>query len=241
MAVGASGGSWYSLAVRPGVPLALFLCAAALACKPSTTGGGEPETVKPTGGETAEARTPIAIYEALEALIADDKDSRGDRDAALEEIRAIADDGSPDYAFARAAVAGRVAEKRGLQAGELVGEAETWARTCIEREADYREGAATRMLGTLYVLAPPRLVEHGDSEKGLEILEGEVKAHPDRVEGHLRVAEAYIALGDPEPGYPHLCTAVMGRERLVRGDRKLLDRLIEDVGGEGVLGCAGGG
>ena len=43
----------------------------------------------------------------------------------------------------------------------------------------------------------PSLIKHGDSETGLELLEAEVKAHPERLVSQLRLAEAYIALGDP--------------------------------------------
>ncbi|HFE44775.1 MAG TPA: hypothetical protein ENJ18_04665 [Nannocystis exedens] len=223
-------------------PLVFTFCTlfALSACKSQSTGGAEVVSPEPGSAEEAapEARSAISIYDALEAAIAAGNDSRALRDQAFAEIQGLADDGTAAYAFARAAVAGRVAEKRGLQAGGLVAEAETWARKAIEIEADFREGAATRMLGTLYVMAPPRMVEHGDSETGLEILEGEVEAHPDRLSGHIRLAEAYIALGDPEPGFPHLCAALLGRESLGVLDRGLLDRLVEEAGGEESLGCA---
>ncbi len=224
-------------------PLVFTLCSlfALSACKSQSTGGAEvvsPESGAADEGTVPEARSAISIYDALEASIAAGQDSRALRDDAFAEIQGLADDGTAAYAFARAAVAGRVAEKRGLQAGGLVAEAETWARKAIEIEADFREGAATRMLGTLYVMAPPRMVEHGDSETGLEILEGEVEAHPERLSGRIRLAEAYIALGDPEPGFPHLCAALLGRESLGVLDRELLDRLVEEAGGEGSLGCA---
>jgi hypothetical protein len=232
--------------VRPLHRAALTICSllALAACKPGSTSGEGPETVPPASGDAAPApaaKPPIEIYESLEASIASGDDSRKIRDHALEEIRGAADDGTAAYAFSRAAIAGRVAEKRGLQAGELVSEAESWAIKAREREPDFREGAATRLLGTLYVMAPPRLVEHGDSETGLEILEAEVEAHPERLIGRVRLAEAYIALGDPEPAFPHLCAAVLGREGLSAEERKLLDKLVEDAGGEGALGCAAAG
>ena len=63
------------------------------------------------------------------------------------------------------------------------------------------------MLGTLYVIAPGALVKHGDSERGLELLEGLVSEHPEIVENHLRLAEAYIALGDPDPAGPSCACA----------------------------------
>ncbi|MCA9657042.1 MAG: hypothetical protein KC486_01745 [Myxococcales bacterium] len=170
--------------MRPLHRAALTICSllALAACKPGSTSGEGPETVPPESGDAAQApaaKSPIAIYESLEASIAAGDDSRKVRDHALEEIRGVADDGTAAYAFSRAAIAGRVAEKRGLQAGELVSEAESWAIKAREREPDFREGAATRLLGTLYVMAPPRLVEHGDSETGLELLEAEVEGGAD--------------------------------------------------------------
>ncbi len=208
------------------------------ACKPSTGGGGA-ESVPPTFQAAVAAHDAVAVYQALESLIDAEKDSREDRQFAYDTIQGW-DDGSPAYAFARAAIAGRLVEKRGLQAGELVAEVESYCMRARAADPDFREGAATRMLGTLYVLAPGRLLKHGDSEKGLELLEGEAKAHPDRVEGRLRVAEAYIAFGEVESALPHLCAAIAGEQGLGAGDRRLLKRLIDDAGGESALGCAGG-
>ncbi len=212
---------------------------ALVACKPQSTTGA-PETTPPVEGEAPAGEAPSAldIYDALEASIAAGEDSRSSRDDAYAQIMKIQDDGSAAYAFSRAAVAGRVAEKRGLQAGGLVAEAETYARRAREIEPDFREGAATRMLGTLYVMAPPRMVEHGDSESGLELLEEEVEAHPERLAGRVRLAEAYIALGDPEPALVHLCAALAGRDAIVGSERGLLDRLVHEAGGEESLGCA---
>lgn len=191
----------------------------------------------PVFAEASEARDPIAVYEALEALIEAQKDTKGDREDAYAVISGLADDGSAAYAFARAAIAGRLAENRGLQAGGLVTEAETYARRVREKEPDFRDGAATRMLGTLYVLAPSRLVKHGDSETGLELLEKEVEAHPGRPVSRLRLAEAYIALSDPDPAKEHLCAVKAAEGELGAGDRRLLAKLIEESGGAEALAC----
>ena len=206
------------------------------ACKPSGASGGE--TSPPVFAAAIEARDAIGVYEALEGLIAAEKDSRDDRQLAYDAILGW-DDGSAAYAFARAALAGRLVEKRGLQASDLVAEVEAYALRCRAQEPDFREGAATRMLGTLYVLAPGRFLKQGDSEKGLEILEGEVAAHPERVVGRLRLAEAYIALGEVDPALPHLCAAIAGEAQLGAEERRLLRRLIADAGGDAALGCGG--
>lgn len=177
----------------------------------------------------ADTRSAVEVYERLEALIDAQKDTKQDREDAYALVLKQADT-SPEYFFARAAVAGRLAENRGLQALGLVTETEDYARRVRAADPDFREGAATRMLGTLYVLAPPSLVKHGDSETGLELLEAEVKAHPDRLVSQLRLAEAYIALGDPEPAKDHLCIVRRSEARLSAGDRRLLGKLLADAG-----------
>ncbi len=199
---------------------------------PSNT---EPETTAPktSGGEQA-----MAVYRALEAKIDAGEDTKDDRKQAYGEVVEL-DDGSNDYAFARAALAGRLAQARGLKAGKLVTEAETYARRVLEADPDYGEGAVVRMLGSLYVNAPARLVKHGDSETGLEMLEKEVSDHPDRVESRLRLAEAYVALGDPEPSFPHLCACIQNRASFGGDNQRLLGRLVDEVGGEEALGCGG--
>jgi tetratricopeptide (TPR) repeat protein len=189
---------------------------------------------KPKAGATqnpafADAAAPITVYERLEALIDAQKDSKGDREDAYAHIQTL-DDGTPAYFFSRAAVAGRLAEMRGLEAGGLVTEAEDYARRCRAIEPDFRDGSATRLLGSLYVLAPARLLKHGDSETGLELLEQEVKAHPDRLVSRLRLAEAYIALNDPDPAKEHLCVVQRGEAGLSAGDRRLLTKLLADAG-----------
>lgn len=203
-----------------------------LGCRPPT----EAE-VTPDVATAAQQRDALAISDELEALVDQGKATEDDRVYALEQVRSISDDGSAGYAFARAAVAGRVAELRGVKAGKLVGEAEGFARKSIERDPKFRERAAERMLGSLWVMAPPRLLEHGDSEKGLELLETLATQQPQELDNHLRLAEAYVFLGDPEPAVPHLCTVQQGRASLRRDDDALLQRLLDEVAEEGPIQC----
>ncbi len=179
----------------------------------------------PTFAETSSA---LDIYERLEALIDQEKDTKQDREDAYALVVARAGDAADDH-FARAAIAGRLAENRGLQALGLVTESEDYARRCRAIDPDYREGAATVLLGSLYVLAPGNLVKHGDSETGLEMLEAEVTAHPDRTVARLRLAEAYIALGDPDPASEHLCVAKAAASQLSPSNQRLLTRLLADA------------
>ncbi|MEM9459432.1 MAG: hypothetical protein AAGF11_34960 [Myxococcota bacterium] len=213
---------------RTSLPLALWLV---VGCRPT-----EPD-VTPEVATAAEQKDALAISDALESLIEQGRDAEDDRVHALEQIRSIPDDDSAGYAFARAAVSGRVAELRGVKAGKLVTEAESFARASIERDPEFRDKAASRMLGSLWVQAPPRLVEHGDSEEGLSLLESLTEQQPDQIVNHLRLAEAYVFLGDPEPAVPHLCTAQAGRTSLRRDDDALLTRLLEEVAQEEPIQC----
>ena len=180
-----------------------------------------------------------SVHEQLEASIDAGKVPEAARKDALEQVRSSADDGSAAYAYARASVAGRLAETRGLKALKLLEEVREWALKSIERDAAFQGMAATRMLGTLYVLGGQH-IEEGDSEEGLELLESVVDALPDAPRNHLRLAEGYIALGDPEPALESLCVAIAGRDSLRPEEQLLLDRLLEDIGGAELLGCEGG-
>lgn len=196
--------------------------------------------VAPSIAAAADEAGALEIYAELEALIAEGKDSEDDRVYALGRVKQIEDDSTAEYAFVRAALSGRVAELRGVKAGKLVTDVERYARLSIERDPQFRDKAATRMLGSLYVMAPPRLVEHGDSEEGLELLEDLADERPNVIINHVRLAEAFIHLGDPDPALPHLCTAAAGRDALRADQAALLDRLLADVGGLESLQCDAG-
>ncbi len=212
-----------------GLGLVCVVVSASLACKPKGT--VDASIVE------AEQAGPWAVHEALERRIAEGSVSEADRVAALERVRQAPDDGSAAYAYARASVAGRAAERRGLEALDLIEEVREWALKSIERDPEFERRAATRMLGTLYVLAG-RHLSKGDSEEGLELLEGLVEAIPEDARNHLRLAEGYVFLGDPESGYAPLCEALAGKDELTGEEQKLLARLLDEVGGEDVLGCA---
>ncbi|MCY1062967.1 hypothetical protein [Nannocystis sp. SCPEA4] len=190
----------------------------------------------PKFAAAAEGHDPIAVYEALEAQIDAGTATKEDREDAYALITSWEED-TAAYAFARAAIAGRLAENRGAQAGGLVTEAEAYARKAREKEPDFREGAATQLLGSLYVAAPSRLLKHGDSETGIELLEKEVEAHPGRAVAQLRLASGYITLGDQDSAKEPLCAAKGAEDRLGAGDRRLLAKLIEEAGGAEALAC----
>ena len=99
-------------------------------------------------------------------------------------------------------------------------------------------GAAQRLLGTMYVMAGKH-TEHGDSERGLELLEALAERHPEDPVNHVRLGEAYVSLGDPEGAFEPLCRALDGRDELPAEERRLLDQLVADLGGVEVLACAG--
>lgn len=213
----------------------ILAIALSLACGPS---GGRTDTQVPAANASRDA---FAIYEALEAQLEAGTATEADRVDAYQRAQAVADDQSAAYAFARAALAGRVAELRGAKAGKLVTEAEDWARKSIARDPEFRDRGATQLLGSLYVMAPGRLVEHGDSETGLEMLETLVEAKPDSAPYRLRLAQAYAHLGDDDAAKPHLCACLPGRATLRKDEQRLLDQLLEDAGGADALACTQSG
>jgi hypothetical protein len=185
--------------------------------------------VHPELRSAADQRSALELSDALEALIAAGTDTAADREFAYQVVKT--DDGDTAAStYARAAITGRLVQQRGLLGAHVVGDVERDARRSRDLDPDFRDGAATRLLGTLYVLAPAALLEHGDSESGLVLLERLVQAHPDALENHLRVAEAYIALGDPAPATPHLCRCVAGESALRPDDRRLLAQLVAAAG-----------
>jgi tetratricopeptide (TPR) repeat protein len=186
----------------------------------------------PAGGPLAAAAAKhdaLAISDALEALIAEGKEAPADRGFAYDAVRER-EEPTAAYAFARAAITGRLVQAHGLTKSLLIKDAEAWAEKSVALDPNFRDRAATRMLGTLYVLAPAALLAHGDSEKGLDLLEKLVAERPDIPENHLRLAEAYIALGDNAPATPHLCACVAKKERLRKDDQALLQKLLRDAG-----------
>jgi hypothetical protein len=177
----------------------------------------------------AAQQDPLALSDALEALIANSRATSRDREYAYRQVRDM-DADTAGAAFGHAAIIGRKVQLEGLRAAVLVREVERYARRSRELDPTFRDGAATRMLGTLYVMAPATLLRHGDSETGLELLEELTAARPDVPENHLRLAEAYIALNDPDPAAAHLCFARAHQAALRPDDRALLNGLTDDAG-----------
>jgi len=207
------------------LPRAVLILLASLA---AACGGGVPVVQNGQLTQVAQQHDTLALSDALEALIAVGKDTAADRAFAYQEASGH-EESSAAYAFARAAITGRYVQTHGLAGVRHVAEVESWARRSRELDPDFRGGAATRMLGTLYVLVPATMLAHGDSEEGLSLLEGLVKLHPDVPENHLRLAEALVALGDPAPAAPHLCFCLAARASLRPDEQVLLSRVVKDA------------
>ena len=201
-----------------------MLAALWLGCSPSNAPVREPvaETLR------ASSLPILGVADALEALIARGADSHADRQFAYQRVRELPASSAAD-ALGRAIIAGRLAQISGLAAPGLVAEVERFARHSAKLDPTLRAGAAQRVLGTLYVMAPAALLEHGDSEAGLELLQGVVQRFPEHVPNRLRLAEAYVALGDPGPARPHLCYCEAHRSVLRPDEQKLLNELREQL------------
>lgn len=178
----------------------------------------------------AEQGDPLVLSDTLELLIAFGDDTSTDRSFAYEEVKKLPADSAAE-AYARANVTGRYVQNKGYRAVHLLKDVEKYARRSRELDPGFRDGAATLLLGTLYVLAPSPFLEHGNSEVGLEMLEELVDQHPEAVENHLRLAEGYLALGDPEPAFDHLCLCLARAEALRPDDAALLEHLVADTDG----------
>ena len=180
---------------------------------------------------------PLVVSDQLETLIEEGKDTPEAREKAYEQVRRNPGD-TAGAAFGRAAVTGRLVQQKGLLAANLVRDVEFYARRSRELDPAFRDYASTRMLGTLYVMAPASLLKHGDSESGLEMLEVLGREHPNVPENHLRLAEAYVSLGDSERARPQVCQCLAVRNRLRRDDQALLNQLFTQLtaGGKS-LGC----
>lgn len=194
-------------------------------CTPSNAPVREPVDATLRGSNSS----MLAIADALEALVARAADSHADRQYAYQRVRNLPVVSAED-AFARAIIAGRLAQISGLSGPSLVAEVERYARRSAELDPQFRFGAAQRLLGTLYVMAPAALLSHGDSESGLELLQRVAQRFPEHASNRLRLAEGYVALGDPEPARPHLCYSVAHRSALRLDEQKLLDELQKQVG-----------
>jgi hypothetical protein len=177
----------------------------------------------------AEQGDPLVLSDTLEGLIDAGTATSTDREYAYEVVKTNRAD-TAATAFARAAITGRLVQDQGLRAAQLIPGVEADALRSRKLDPQFRDGAATVLLGKLYVMAPATLLKHGDSETGLEMLEEVAASHPDVAANHLRLAEAYVTLHDPEPAGPHLCYCLEHQASLRPEDQRLLKDLLDDVG-----------
>jgi hypothetical protein len=175
----------------------------------------------------AETRGALGLSDALEELIDDGRATARDRAFAYDQVIQMKED-SAQAAYARAVVTARWVEARGLRAATLVRDVEREAERSRQLDPNFRDGAATQVLGMLYVMAPGPLLAHGNSERGIALLEELVRRHPGVLEHRLRLGEAYLALGDVESAEPHVCHCLPRRRSLKSEDRRRLDRLAAD-------------
>lgn len=179
--------------------------------------------------ETAQLRNATALCEALEVLIDEGRDRHADREFAYDEVRKYSEE-TAAYYYALASITGRLVQDRGLLGAPQIREMERAAEKSRAFDPMFQNGAAARLLGTLYVFAPATLLEHGDSESGLDILEDLTEQQPEIMQNHLRLAEAYIALSDPTPAIPHLCLCIANRDKLRPDEQRLVDQLVRTIG-----------
>ena len=62
------------------------------------------------------------------------------------------------------------------------------------------------------------------------MLEEVTTTYPEVPENHLRLAEAYVTLHDPEPAGTHLCFCIEHKDQLRPDDQRVLKDLLDDAG-----------
>ena len=154
----------------------------------------------------------------------------GERNGVSDTSCAEGDHVEPAALVRHVQLAGIWRNRKGLRAATLIADVERYGLRSRELEPNFRDGAATLLLGRLYVMAPPAFLDRGDSETGLELLEEIAAAYPDKPENRLSLAEAYLTLQDPAPAGPHLCFCVARRAALRPDDQRLLKGLLEEAG-----------
>jgi hypothetical protein len=198
---------------------------AATSCRP---GRAPPSSQVHSDLAAASSEDALTLADTLERLVESGAAGEGERRFAYDRIQGRPMATAAD-ALGHAQIIGRLAQTQGLAAKGLVAKIEAAARRSMELDPKFRNGAAQRLLGSLYVKAPARLLEHGDSETGLELLEELAEQYPRDAQTRLRVAEAYVALSDPEPAQPHLCFAKQHSSELRSDHAALLKELFKEA------------
>lgn len=202
------------------------------ACRPAPV-------VTPEVSAAAEAQDPLAIADVVEAAVDAGTATPARRQGAYDQVFAmtVGADKAAELALAKAMVAARLAEARGAAGLRFAKIAEVAARDSIALDPKLRDGAARGLLGALYVHAPAGTLRGGNSEQGLAMLKSLVQEFPDSRSAHLRLADAYVALGDDEGAYTSLCRLQPAQPELRPSERALFDELVEVTGGPETWEC----
>jgi tetratricopeptide (TPR) repeat protein len=100
----------------------------------------------------------------------------------------------------------------------------------LELSPDVNYGGPYRVLGMLYLMAPPWPQGIGDGDRALELLQEAVRRHPEYPKNHVFYAQALWEIeGEPEKeaitGHLHECLVLMNQEQW----QSVKDRWIDDV------------
>ncbi len=203
----------------------LLLTGALLGCAtttPAAAPGASPALV------AAAESGVLALSDALEAEYDAGPPSDQDVGWAYDRVKDRSVSTAAD-AYGKAKITARWVQVRGALAAGQLREVERLLLLSQRLDPGFRGGVAKRALGILYVNAPARLLEHGDSETGLALLEELASEHPEDIETQLRLAEAYVALNDPDPAHPLLCACQRRRASLRAADQRRLDELMSEA------------
>jgi hypothetical protein len=175
----------------------------------------------------------------LEAWVDEGRATPESRQIAYDRGKRTCDDGTAAYALARALLASRLAEVKGMRGLSLVREAESFARISMKRDPDWREGEAQRLLGSLLALAGA-YVPQFEVEEGIELLEGLCAKYPQTPANTMRLSEALISAGDFESASSPLCATWLRRSGLRPSERRTLAAMLTQMPDFTVESCAEG-
>ena len=110
-----------------------------------------------------------------------------------------------------------------------------------ELSPDIDDGGPLRLLGILYLKAPPWPTGFGDGEKALDLLREAVEKHPDHPLNHLFYAEVLWEADESSPVERIETELATGMRLLAEGNwgynrepwEKEFDRFLDDIGGAG--------
>jgi len=156
-----------------------------------------------------------------------------------EAAIALGADGDGAVHYYLAANLGLVVRDHVILAMENLPRLQGELQRAVDLSPEIDDGGPLRVLGILYLKAPPWPTGFGDGDKALDLLREAVEKHPDHPLNHLFYAEVLWEADESSP-VEHIETELAtGMRLLAEGNwgynrepwKKEFDRFLEDIGG----------